>query len=360
MTSRERPGATAYPCGCGYPSSFPTMSRCPVDPRRHAVEEGHGLDDRGRPRRGHETFTLRLSDPQKATLGDAAGTGMIDDDDPPLTASFPNGPDEHDGGEFVFHFDFSEEPELIYYRTLKGARSTSASVRCSRPAGGPAAATRPGRSRSSPTGSRTCRSSCRRAAARAAGDRHRRRPQAVELALGDRPRSGRRLGRRRAGRGGRRRRARLRGEPQSGRRRAPSPSNTPRRSAARSPGLTTPPAARTLTFSAGDSSRTGDVAILRRRARRRRGDADAAERLRPRAGGRRSHRHDREPRSAAARPACAIRAHGDRARGRVGRAGSRRAARARLRRPLRRPPGSPRHGPRDGARPATGRNRTTW
>ena len=28
-------------------------------------------------------------------------------------------PDEHGGGEFVFHFDFSEEPEFSY-TTLKG------------------------------------------------------------------------------------------------------------------------------------------------------------------------------------------------------------------------------------------------
>ena len=68
-----------------------------------------------------ETFTLRLSNPQKATLDDATGTGTIEDDDePPLTATFSEVPDEHDGADssFTFHLDFSEAPE-IGFRTLR-------------------------------------------------------------------------------------------------------------------------------------------------------------------------------------------------------------------------------------------------
>ena len=263
MTSRERPGATAYPRGRGYPSCFPMMSRCPVDPCRHAVEEGTGLDDRGRPRRGHETFTLRLSNPQKATLGDAAGTGTIEDDDPPLTAIERTG-------------RARRRRVRLPLRLLRGARAhllhdaqggTSASARCSRPSGrtgsnqawkitiGPdgvqdVAVELPASSGWSGRGS---------APTTTAGD---------ELALGDRPRSGRRFGLRRAVRGGRRRRARSRGEPPPAGGGHPHRRTTPRRTATRSPGSTIPAAA----------------------------------------------------------PACAFRAHGGRARGRAGRVASRRAA----------------------------------
>ena len=69
-----------------------------------------------------ETFTLQLSNPGNATLGDASATGTIEDDDePPLTASFSNVPDEHDGTEFVFHLDFSDNPELSYQTLKNGA-----------------------------------------------------------------------------------------------------------------------------------------------------------------------------------------------------------------------------------------------
>ena len=46
-----------------------------------------------------EAFTLTLSNPTNATLGDATATGTINDDDesPPLTATFEDVPDEHDG-----------------------------------------------------------------------------------------------------------------------------------------------------------------------------------------------------------------------------------------------------------------------
>ena len=64
-----------------------------------------------------ETFTLTLSSPTNATLGDATATGTINDDDvstTPLTASFSNMPASHTGGEFTFGLAFSEEVELSY------------------------------------------------------------------------------------------------------------------------------------------------------------------------------------------------------------------------------------------------------
>ena len=64
-----------------------------------------------------ETFTLTLSSPANATLGDATATGTINDDDvatTPLTASFSDMPDSHAGGEFTFGLAFSENVELGY------------------------------------------------------------------------------------------------------------------------------------------------------------------------------------------------------------------------------------------------------
>ena len=52
-----------------------------------------------------ETFTLALSNPLGATLGDAAATGSLEDDDeslPPLTASLQGVPAEHDRTTFTF------------------------------------------------------------------------------------------------------------------------------------------------------------------------------------------------------------------------------------------------------------------
>ena len=64
-----------------------------------------------------ETFTLTLSSPANATLGDATATGTINDNDvstAPLTASFSDMPASHTGGEFTFGLAFSEEFELGY------------------------------------------------------------------------------------------------------------------------------------------------------------------------------------------------------------------------------------------------------
>ena len=65
----------------------------------------------------NETFTLTLSSPTNATLGDATATGTINDDDvstTPLTASFSNMPASHTGEEFTFGLTFSENVELSY------------------------------------------------------------------------------------------------------------------------------------------------------------------------------------------------------------------------------------------------------
>ena len=64
-----------------------------------------------------ETFTLTLSSPANATLGDATATGTINDNDvstTPLTASFSNMPASHTGEDFTFGLAFSEEVELSY------------------------------------------------------------------------------------------------------------------------------------------------------------------------------------------------------------------------------------------------------
>ena len=64
-----------------------------------------------------ETFTLTLSSPANATLGDATATGTINDDDvatTPLTASFSDMPGSHTGEEFTFGLAFSENVELGY------------------------------------------------------------------------------------------------------------------------------------------------------------------------------------------------------------------------------------------------------
>ncbi|WP_420633094.1 Calx-beta domain-containing protein [Candidatus Palauibacter sp.] len=64
----------------------------------------------------NETFTLALSSPANATLGDATATGTINDNDnaAPLTASFSDMPASHTGEEFTFGLTFSEEVEVGY------------------------------------------------------------------------------------------------------------------------------------------------------------------------------------------------------------------------------------------------------
>ena len=65
----------------------------------------------------NETFTLTLSSPTNATLGDATATGTINDNDvatTPLTASFSDMPASHTGEDFTFGLAFSEEVEVSY------------------------------------------------------------------------------------------------------------------------------------------------------------------------------------------------------------------------------------------------------
>ena len=70
----------------------------------------------------NETFTLTLSSPTNATLGVAAATGTIVDDDAvqtALTATFGGMPDDHSGAAFTFALTFSEEIEGLSYLTLR-------------------------------------------------------------------------------------------------------------------------------------------------------------------------------------------------------------------------------------------------
>ena len=97
---------------------------------------------------GQETITLTLSNPSQATLDDAAGTGAIENgesssgtqEDPPaetpavlLTASFANVPADHNGENFTFQLNFSENVESGYARirdhalTITGGSIASAS-----------------------------------------------------------------------------------------------------------------------------------------------------------------------------------------------------------------------------------------
>ena len=74
----------------------------------------------------NETFTLTLSSPTNATLGDATATGTINDNDEddatqPLTASFESVPASHTGDAFTFDLTFSEDVEGLSHRTLRDA-----------------------------------------------------------------------------------------------------------------------------------------------------------------------------------------------------------------------------------------------
>ena len=92
----------------------------------------------------NETFTLTLSSPNGAQISDATGTGTISNsepvEDPPaqdpvvlLTASFANVPADHNGNNFIFQLNFSENVEAGYARirdhafTVSGATIDSAS-----------------------------------------------------------------------------------------------------------------------------------------------------------------------------------------------------------------------------------------
>ena len=94
---------------------------------------------------GQETLTLTISNPSQATLDDATGTGAIENgestvpqDDPPaedpvvlVTASFSNMPATHNGSEFTFELDFSENVQAGYARirdhafTITGGDTTN-------------------------------------------------------------------------------------------------------------------------------------------------------------------------------------------------------------------------------------------
>ncbi len=68
-----------------------------------------------------ETLTLTLSNASGATLGNATATGTIVDNDTaatPLTATFEDMPETHDGSRIRFGLTFSEELD-VSYRTLR-------------------------------------------------------------------------------------------------------------------------------------------------------------------------------------------------------------------------------------------------
>ena len=79
---------------------------------------------------GDETFTLTLSNPTNAALGDATATGTINDNDTsPLTASFSGMPLAHRGEAFTFTLDFSEDVDGLGFMRVKEAFDvTGASV----------------------------------------------------------------------------------------------------------------------------------------------------------------------------------------------------------------------------------------
>ena len=96
---------------------------------------------------GQETLTLTISNPSQATLDDASGIGTIENgestvpqDDPPaedpvvlVTASFANMPADHNGSNFTFQLNFSENVDAGYARiqddafTVSGGSIASAS-----------------------------------------------------------------------------------------------------------------------------------------------------------------------------------------------------------------------------------------
>ena len=71
---------------------------------------------------GAETLTLVLSNPAGAVVGDGEATGTVTDASGPaaLTASFSSAPPEHDGlAAFTLELRFSEEPAGLSYATVR-------------------------------------------------------------------------------------------------------------------------------------------------------------------------------------------------------------------------------------------------
>ena len=73
-----------------------------------------------------ETLTLTLSNPSGARLGDGEATGTVSEPGPaPLTGSFSGAPPEHDGtNAFVLNLAFSEEPDGLSYKTVRDSLFT--------------------------------------------------------------------------------------------------------------------------------------------------------------------------------------------------------------------------------------------
>ena len=231
----------------------------------------------------------------------------------PLTASFDM-PGEHTGDDFTFGLTFSEELDPGFsYRTLRGR-----GVRGDRRRGAEGEARAVGEQPGVDDHGRAGR--LRGGDGPAAGDErlqrerrdlHRRRPAAVQLAVGDGRRPGGHLGGRCAGGGRRRGGAGLRGRAQPrGKRDADRGLRHVGRQRAGGRGLYG--GERHADVPGGRVVEDGRGGGARRCARRGRGDADAdaVERLVGPAGGWRGDRDDQEPGPAAAGAAGALRADG--------------------------------------------------
>ena len=69
---------------------------------------------------GGETFTLTLSNPSGAELGDAEATATIDNDEgEPVTAEFTGVPESHGGEDFTLKLEFSEDIHDLGWRKLR-------------------------------------------------------------------------------------------------------------------------------------------------------------------------------------------------------------------------------------------------